>query len=125
MTISKSEILDNIKSIYGFKTDVQLGKKLGIKTQTISTWRTRDTFDIELIYLKCELIDGNYLLSGKGQILRSKNKQINVNVILNYIKENSEDLETNVNWNNFIENIELKAQKKLLIKLNLDYKSKT
>ncbi|MFL0137693.1 helix-turn-helix domain-containing protein [Tenacibaculum maritimum] len=125
MTISKSEILDNIKSIYGFKTDVQLGKKLGVKTQTISTWRARDTFDIELIYLKCELIDGNYLLSGKGQILRSKNKQINVNVILNYIKENSEDLETNVNWNNFIENIELKAQKKLLIKLNLDYKSKT
>lgn len=124
MSITKSEILDDIKSVYGFKTDVQLGKKLGIKTQTISTWRARDTFDVQLIYSKCELIDGNYLLSGKGQILRSKNKQINVNAILNYIKENSEDLKNNVNWNNFIENIELKAQKKLLIE-NLSNQSNT
>lgn len=119
MSTTIGEILDAIKAVYGLKTDVQLANKLDVKTQTLSTWRARDKFDIQLLYSKCDLIDGNYLLSGKGQILRNKNKQINVNTILNYIKENSQDLKNNVNWNNFIENIELKAQKKLLLEMNL------
>lgn len=118
MSINKSEILDNIKSLYNLKTDTQLAEKLGVKSQTISTWRNRNSIDIELIYSKCEFIDGNYLLSGKGEILRSKTKKININKILNYIQSNKEDLNNNVNWSNYIQNIKLKAQKELLLELS-------
>lgn len=45
---------------------------LGVRPQTINTWIGRNTFDAELIYSKCEVISGDWLLSGgQGEMLRA------------------------------------------------------
>ncbi|WP_206368666.1 helix-turn-helix domain-containing protein [Sphingobacterium sp. B16(2022)] len=71
----KSLILNQIKIQLGYSKDSEFAKFLGIKPQTLSTWHTRNTFDIELVYAKCEQIDANWLLTGKGQILKNEENQ--------------------------------------------------
>lgn len=66
--INKSLILNEIKSYYNFVSDSEFAKFLGIKPQTLSSWHTRNTFDIELLYSKCENINAEYLLTGIGDI---------------------------------------------------------
>lgn len=43
--------------------------KLGVKPQTISTWLDRDTFDINLIFAKCEDVSAEWLLTGEGSMI--------------------------------------------------------
>lgn len=68
----KSLILNQIKNHLGFDKDSDFARFLGIKPQTLSTWHTRNTFDIELLYAKCEQIDANWLLDGKGPMLKNE-----------------------------------------------------
>ncbi len=48
----------------------QFAKLLEVSPQTVSTWASRETFDAELIYTKCEGISGDWLLSGEGPMLK-------------------------------------------------------
>lgn len=66
--IDKSLILNKIKAYYNFNSDSEFADFLGIKRQTLSSWHSRNTFDIELLYAKCINIDGNFLLTGEGEI---------------------------------------------------------
>lgn len=68
----KSLILNEIKFHLGFNKDSDFARFLGIKPQTLSTWHSRNTFDIELVYAKCEQIDANWLLGGGGPMLKSE-----------------------------------------------------
>lgn len=70
--VDKSLILDKLKQHYGFDTDSAFSEFLEIKPQTMRSWRTRNTFDIELLYAKCVNIDGNFLLSGLEPIEKQK-----------------------------------------------------
>lgn len=49
----------------------QFAKRLGVTPQAISTWLSRNTFDKELIFAKCELISPDWLLTGEGSMLRN------------------------------------------------------
>lgn len=69
--MDKSLILNSIKSHFGMKSDKELADFLGIKTTTLSMWKSRNTFDVELLFNKCENIDANYLLTGKGLMFRT------------------------------------------------------
>ena len=42
---------------------------LGVTPQAINTWEKRNTFDIELIFAKCEGISALWLLTGEGSML--------------------------------------------------------
>ena len=44
---------------------------MGIKPNTLSNWYSRNTIDYDLIITKCERIDANWLLTGKGEMLKS------------------------------------------------------
>jgi len=44
---------------------------IGVSPQGLSTWLTRETFDIERIYSKCENINADWLLTGRGEMLKS------------------------------------------------------
>lgn len=68
--IDKALILNSIKFHYFLKSDAEFARFLGIKPQTLSSWYSRNTFDIDLLYSKCELIDGNFLLTGEGDIFK-------------------------------------------------------
>ena len=74
MIIDKCLILSEIKSYYKLKTDADFARFLGIKPQTLSSWYTRNVFDIELLYAKCVDIDANWLLTGRGEMLRNGKK---------------------------------------------------
>ena len=39
---------------------------LGVKENSVSTWKKRGTLDIGKVLLKCEGIDQNWLLTGQG-----------------------------------------------------------
>ena len=52
----------------------QLARILDVTPQAISTWLSRNTFDQELIYAKCENINPDWLLTGRGEMLKSERK---------------------------------------------------
>jgi len=51
----------------------QFAKRLGVSAQGVSTWLSRGTLDIEAIYAKCENINPEWLLTGKGEMLKEDN----------------------------------------------------
>ena len=51
----------------------QFAKLLGITPQTVSTWLARNTFDADKIFVYCEGVNGDWLLSGKGEMLKGSN----------------------------------------------------
>lgn len=57
----------------------QFAKMLGITPQTINTWIARNTFDAELLYAKCEALSADWLLAGKGDMIRNVAPNINQN----------------------------------------------
>lgn len=57
----------------------QFAKMLGITPQTINTWIARNTFDAELLYAKCETLSADWLLAGKGDMIRNMTPNINQN----------------------------------------------
>jgi hypothetical protein len=73
MILDKLLILNKIKEHYSFKKDSDFARFLEIKPQTLASWYTRNTFDIELLYSKCIGIDGNFLLSGEGDMMKNSN----------------------------------------------------
>lgn len=74
MSIKKDKtlILNKIKEHYGFLKDVHFAKFLGIAPTTLSSWYMRNTMDYDLVFSKCVDIDGNWLLSGEGSILKKE-----------------------------------------------------
>ncbi len=72
----KSLILNDIKSYFKFKSDAEFARFLEIKPQTLSTWHSRNTFDTELIYAKCEVIDANWLLTHDGPMIKKNDEEI-------------------------------------------------
>ena len=70
--MDKSKIIREIKLHLGFKNDTELADFLGIKQNTLSTWKSRNTMDYDLIISKCDFIDANWLLTGEGKMLKSE-----------------------------------------------------
>lgn len=50
---------------------------LGIKPNTLSNWMSRNTFDAELIYTKCDFINPSWLLTGNGEMIKSYSRNTN------------------------------------------------
>lgn len=71
--MNKSKIIREIKLHLGFKNDTELADFLGIKQNTLSTWKSRNTMDYDLVISKCDFIDANWLLTGEGEMLKSGN----------------------------------------------------
>ncbi len=78
MKIDKELILNEIKNHLGIKKDAEFARFLGIKPQTLSSWYSRNTFDIELLYAKCEFLNAEWLLTGKGDMVKSYNQEPNI-----------------------------------------------
>ncbi|MFS1522109.1 S24 family peptidase [Flavobacterium covae] len=88
--IDKVFILNSLKNHMSFKKDIDFANFLGIKPTTLSSWYSRNTFDIELLYAKCNDISADWLISGKGEMLKTKN-------IKNLIKKNDEENNEEIN----------------------------
>lgn len=70
--INKSEVLNRIKEHFGLKSNAKLAAFLGIAPTTLSSWYSRDTFDLDIIYSKCVDLNLDWLLTGRGTMLLSQ-----------------------------------------------------
>lgn len=88
--MDKYLILNEIKNHLGFKKDSDFANFLGIKQNTLSTWKSRNVIDYDLIIAKCDGIDANWLLTGKGSMLKENSEALGE-------KESDSHLEK-INW---------------------------
>ena len=88
----KSLILNRIKLHYGFKTDAQFAKFLGIKPNSLSNWYSRNTMDYELVFSKCDEIDANWLFTGDGEMIKSYKKESSILSMSKEIPSNCDEL---------------------------------
>ncbi len=72
--MDKRLILSRIKQAHKFKTDTELSNFLGISKSTLSNWRVRNSVDYDLLFSKCEDLNLNWLLTGRGEMLKSEEK---------------------------------------------------
>lgn len=74
--MNKALILNRIinELFNGSKSD--FARKLDVKPQTISSWIARNTFDIELIFAKCDNLSAEFLLTGEGSMLNTSEKGV-------------------------------------------------
>ena len=70
--MDKQSMLNQLVQYYGQGKKNHFANRLGVKPQTISTWLSRNSFDSELIYAKCEGISADWLLTGQGNMLKSE-----------------------------------------------------
>jgi phage repressor protein C with HTH and peptisase S24 domain len=64
MSFDKSLILNRLKTIKNLSSDRELADFLGITTQNLSNWRSRNTIDYDLLFTKCVDVDLNWILTG-------------------------------------------------------------
>lgn len=67
--MSKKERLQQLIDHFSNGNKTQFANKLGISPQGLSTWLSRDMYDIEIIYSKCEKVSAKWLLTGEGDML--------------------------------------------------------
>lgn len=67
--VSKKDRLESLILYYSEGKKSQFANKIGVTPQTISTWLSRGTFDIELVFAKCEHLSAAWLITGKGNMI--------------------------------------------------------
>lgn len=70
--MDKTLIINRIKKHYGFNKDSDFANYLGISPQVLSNWKSRNTYDAELIYTKCVEVAPEWLLTGKGEMIKTE-----------------------------------------------------
>ena len=69
--MTKKERLEALISHYSDGKPTKFAKYIGVAPSTISTWLARDSFDYDLLFAKCEMVSPEWLLTGKGSMLKS------------------------------------------------------
>jgi phage repressor protein C with HTH and peptisase S24 domain len=62
-------MMRQLKTHLGFRKESELADYLGIKSNTLSTWYARNTFDAMLIFSKCDFVSPRWLLTGEGEMV--------------------------------------------------------
>ncbi len=99
MTREKSQnaifILNRLKNSLSIDSDIKLAAYLGVKANTISSWKSRDSLDYQLIIAKCEEnnIDLNFIFLNKNQNIEEANTNKNEDLALLIAKKNKETIE--------------------------------
>jgi repressor LexA len=105
--MDKSLILNKIKKHYSFKSDSEFAKFLGITPQVLSNWKSRNTFDVELIYTKCLVFNSEWLLTGEEPMLKNPRKFDGAENAISELKYEMRDLLENYTVNESKEGIPL------------------
>ncbi|MBP3467555.1 MAG: helix-turn-helix domain-containing protein [Paludibacteraceae bacterium] len=69
--MQKKDILSKLVDYYAEGNKSRFASFLDVTPQTVSTWFSRNTFDIDRIYAKCDNISGDWLLTGEGPMLKA------------------------------------------------------
>lgn len=78
--MGKKDMILALIEHYSNGNKAQFASLLGITPQGLSTWIKRESFDIELIFSKCEGLSAQWLLTGEGDMFennyQTKSKEI-------------------------------------------------
>lgn len=77
--MDKNLILNRLKEAKKITSETQFANFLGIKPSTLSSWRQRNSIDFEKLFANCEEISIDWLLTGKGDMLKNPPTNIRVN----------------------------------------------
>lgn len=96
-----STILDRIKEKEGFSgygSEAELARFLGIRPQTLNTWRGRESLDFDKILQKCKDYDLNWLFTGheRGATTEIGEKMKVLEEQLNFYKKELEKTQAKV-----------------------------
>lgn len=67
-TFSSNDILDRLKTALSISSDKDLGEALGVSKAAVSNWRKRNSIDLERVFSVCELINFDWLITGRGNM---------------------------------------------------------
>lgn len=81
--LDKKLIISRIKSAYNLKSDTELADFLDIPPTTLSSWKVRNSIDIDKIYAKCVDINWDYLITGRGEAFFNGDQEIDSKEIFN------------------------------------------
>lgn len=70
--MNKKERLEAIIRHYSGGKPSIFAKQIGVAPSTISSWLSRDTLDYDLLFAKCENLSSEWLLTGKGEMLKAQ-----------------------------------------------------
>lgn len=70
--MDKTLMLEQLINHYTNGNKANFAAMIGIKPQLLSNWLKRKTFDAEMIYMRCNDISADWLLSGEGDMIRNK-----------------------------------------------------
>ena len=73
--MTKKERLEALIAHYSDGKPTRFAKHIGVAPSTISTWIARDSFDYDLLFAKCEMISPEWLLTGKGAMLKTTSQE--------------------------------------------------
>ena len=70
--MTKKDRLLRLIEHYSGGNKSEFARMIGVSPQAVNTWISRNTFDTETIYAKCVNLSASWLLTGKGEMLKSK-----------------------------------------------------
>lgn len=73
MYIDNVKILNTLREYKNFSTLADFARYLNVKPQVLSNWYARNTFDIHILSDTFPEVDGNWLITGKGNMLKNNN----------------------------------------------------
>lgn len=96
--LDKTRVLDRIKEAYNIKSNAKLASFLGIAPTTLSSWYSRCTFDLDLLYEKCVGINLSWLLTGEGDMIKNEttnqlNQSSDSGILLKLLEEKEKKIE--------------------------------
>lgn len=77
MTTNFELFYSRIKKACNSDTDKGVADFLDLKKSTLSMWKKREKVDLELLTTKCEHVNLNWLIRGKGNMLISEETVVN------------------------------------------------
>ena len=72
--MEKKDRLLSLIDHYSGGNKSEFARMIGVSPQAVNTWISRNTFDIDIIYAKCLNVSPDWLLTGKGNMLKEEEK---------------------------------------------------
>ncbi len=77
MKLDKVFILNELMKLRNFNTKTEFAEYLGISTQNLSKWFSRNSFNIDIIVNKYPEVNRFWLLTGEGEMLNEQKNILN------------------------------------------------
>lgn len=79
-TIFSKDVIERLKVAMNIHSDNALAQMLGITKGTLSNWKSRNSLDFNLVFSKCGHVSMDWLITGKGSMLKPNYEQSNVEI---------------------------------------------